>query len=390
MELFSGKEDCCGCSACMSICPSHAITMKNDDQGFWYPVIDEEKCVDCGCCKNVCPLNNREVTAKEFDLKVFAVKNRDDNIRRNSSSGGVFYELANEILQRGGVVYGADFGKDFQIFHLRGKNLEDVRRMQGSKYVQSNLEGIFDSVKKDLIADKKVLFTGCPCQVDGLRHYLKGCKQDGLVTCDLICHGVNSPRVWKDYLAYISQKRKILKIHFRDKPLGWHEFRMKIQMSGKEYLESPSYDFFFQAFSSAFILRDSCFSCKYASLHRKGDITMGDFWGIENVFPEMDDNKGVSQVLVNTPVGQECFLRISDRFIIKEVEIGDCMQPSLRNPVKRPINYNKFWEDYLNKGFVFICKKYLGGGIKGKMKRLIKSLLLNVGIWDHVNQLRQK
>ncbi|MCR2049083.1 Coenzyme F420 hydrogenase/dehydrogenase, beta subunit C-terminal domain [Acetatifactor muris] len=390
MELFREKEDCCGCSACMSICPVGAITMKSDAHGFEYPYIDEKKCIDCGRCRSVCPLNNQEGKGEKKDLKAFAVKNRDENIRRNSSSGGVFYELAKDIIQRGGTVYGACFDEDFQVLHLRGESLGDVCKMQGSKYVQSNLAGIFKSVKEDLMADKTVLFTGCPCQVDGLKQYLKDCKKDGLVTCDLICHGVNSPRVWKDYLAYISRKRKIQNIYFRDKLWGWHEFSMKIQMNQKEYLESPSYDFFFQAFFSSFILRNSCFSCKYANLYRKSDITIGDFWGIEHVFPEFDDDKGVSLVLVNTPEGQEYFSHISENVIVVETEIEDCMQPSLRNPVKRPNNYDKFWEDYLDRGFAFICKKYLGGGLKGKIRKLIKKALIKTGLWNQVKRLVHK
>lgn len=219
MEVYK-KEECYGCSACIHVCPVHAVDMQLDNNGFFYPEIDENKCVHCGACKGVCPLQNQKVTENNVLLEAHAVKNRDESVRNNSSSGGAFYALARCVLQKGGIVYGAVFDDEFRIVHVRGTNTEDIRRMQRAKYVQSDLKNIFELVKRDLLNDKDVLFTGCPCQIDGLKHYLRGCKQEKLISCDLICHGVNSPRVWMDYLSFIKKKDEILNINFRNKSKG--------------------------------------------------------------------------------------------------------------------------------------------------------------------------
>ena len=178
----------------------------------------------------------------------YAVRNLDESVRKSSSSGGVFYALAEYILQCGGVVYGAVFDEKFQVVHTRGVKTDDIRKMQGSRYVQSSTAGIFEAVEKDLSEGKKVLFTGCPCQIDGLKHYLGDCGQDGLYTCDLICHGVNSPKVWQDYLEYRTKKEPVREVRFRGKSEGWHNLVMEIRTDRMEYKESSTYDFFYQAF----------------------------------------------------------------------------------------------------------------------------------------------
>lgn len=384
MILFKKEEDCCGCSACASICPVNAITMIEDAKGFLYPEISGKKCVECGKCVQACPLKRRK-DSMEPDLQIaYAIKNKDEYIRINSSSGGFFYTLANYILESAGVVYGAVFDNEFQVMHMRGVDREKLQKMQGSKYLQSNMGNIFKSVKKDLIDGKMVLFTGCPCQIDGLKNYLINVRQDKLLTCDLICHGVNSPKFWKDYLDYIRKQENVISISFRDKSSGWRNPTLKVQMQQKNYMEIDTYDCFFQAFYSGNILRPSCFSCKYANLYRKADITMGDFWGIENVYPEMDDNKGVSLVIVNTRKGKKVFSEISDEFFVKSTEIEKCLQHCLRSPAIKPKQYEKFGEDYMNEGFLFVYKKYLSGGVKGIIKKRTRIMLEKAGIWKYI------
>lgn len=380
MELFKEEKDCFGCSACMNICQSKAITMKADKRGFLYPQVDTERCVGCNLCKNICPLRNYIERSITFEPLVFAAKNRDVNIRNNSSSGGVFYGLAEKILEYDGIVYGALFDDTFQVIHKRGKTIDDIYRMQGSKYVQSNLGSIFKSVEEDLLNQKKVLFIGCPCQIDGLKRYLKDGIQDNLVTCDLVCKGVNSPKIWRDYLTYITKGERILAISFRDKTLGWRRPSMNIQTNKRNYIESASYDYFFQAFYSSLILRKSCFFCQYSRLKREGDITIGDFWGIENIYPQMDDNRGISLVIVNSIKGQALFSQIESDFDIKKVNIKNCIQPSLESSEKYPKRYEEFWNDYFDKGFLYNCKKYFDGGLKGKIKKITKKGIIKIGI----------
>ena len=320
----------------------------------------------------------------------YAVRNLDESVRKSSSSGGVFYALAEYILQCGGVVYGAVFDEKFQVVHTRGVKTDDIRKMQGSRYVQSSTAGIFEAVEKDLSEGKKVLFTGCPCQIDGLKHYLGDCGQDGLYTCDLICHGVNSPKVWQDYLEYRTKKEPVREVRFRGKSEGWHNLVMEIRTDRMEYKESSTYDFFYQAFFGNYILRDSCYVCRYADLRRVGDLTIGDFWGIEHVCPQMDDNKGVSLVLLNTDKGRNVFSKLENSFLSKEVDIRDSLQPSLQYPSGCPEKYEEFWNSYFRKGFPFVCKKYLGGGSMDKAKRLLKQAMRKAGIWDYMEEIRRK
>ncbi len=298
----------------------------------------------------------------------------------------MFYELAKYMLECGGVVYGAVFNENFQVIHKRAINIKAVQKMQGSKYVQSNTSGIFEAVEKDLSEGKWVLFTGCPCQIDGLKYYLGNSGQERLITCDLICRGVSSPKVWQDYLSYLLDGKKIMEICFRDRSLGWRNTVMHIKTDRKDYVERSEYDYFYQAFGGHFILRDSCLQCRYANLERRGDLTIGDFWGIEKVYPQMDDELGVSLVLVNSTKGMEIFNETENALIVQKVQMEEVIQPALNSPAECPEKYDLFWKDYLNYGFPFICKEYLNGGVKGKIKKLLKKALIKMCIWDYVKR----
>ncbi len=358
MELFEKKEDCSGCAACVFVCKNHAIKMKVDKKGFAYPKIDIDKCTECLQCKKVCPSSSPAKEESSAVCSAYAVRNKNEAVRNASSSGGVFYGLAKYILKRGGVVYGAVLDEDFNVIHVRGADIRALRAMQGSKYVQSNMEGVYGAVKKDLCEKKMVLFTGCPCQIDGLKHYLGKCGQERLFTCDLICHGVNSQKVWQDYLKYMVKEEKITEIAFRDKAISWRNPVLRIQTNKKKYAESSEYDYFYQAFFSNLILRNSCYTCKYANLKRVGDMTIGDFWGVERVCPELDDDKGVSLVMINSVKGEMAFRNMKNMFYFKEVALESCMQPSLKNPMQRPERYKAFWKDYFCRGGDFhLCAK---------------------------------
>ena len=308
------------------------------------------------------------------------MRHKENVIRERSSSGGVFYALAEYTLKMGGTVYGAVFDEQCRVFHMRGSDLRDVRKMQGSKYVQSSTTGIFEAVKRDLEEGKRVLFTGCPCQTDALKRYLGSRNQEGLVTCDLVCLGVNSPKVWQDYLFFVSGSKKIRELQFRNKSAGWRNPLMCIRTESDFYRESTVYDYFYQAFYGHLILRDACFTCRYTNMERTGDITIGDFWGIEHVCPQMDDGKGTSLVLLNSLKGREVFQSIRDAFIIKKVQISDTIQPSLQKPAIYPEKYEDFWKDYLRYGFAYVCRKYLNGGIKGKIKKGIRKGLVKIHV----------
>lgn len=353
-ELIESKYNCCGCTACLAVCPINAISMIEDEEGFLYPKIEETLCINCHKCEKVCPLK----AGNHFHepLKILGAKNKNDVIRSNSSSGGVFSIVADYVQSQGGVVYGAAFDESYQVKHMRAKECGEWKKFCISKYVQSDMNNIFQLVKKDLIDGKMVLFSGTPCQVDGLKHSLNGVICDKLITCDIVCHGVPSPKIWKDYLNYLTNHtgKKIGSVSFRDKKCGgWHNSRLTIKDENNQILlsETQRENFFFQLFVCHYILRPSCHYCQYANFHRPGDFTFGDFWGIEKNFTQFDDDKGVSLVMVNTKKGVSILENIQDRMDCFLVNQKQCTQPNLEQPSKENPNRGEFWRWYRNYGF---------------------------------------
>lgn len=353
------KEKCCGCTACYSVCPVNAIKMKTDMEGFVYPEVDKEKCISCGKCKKICPELKERKDSKP--IKYYAVKNKVFDIRESSSSGGMFSIIAKYVINNNGVVYGACFDKDFNVFHKSARNEKECKKFKGSKYVQSDLKDVFREVKEYLLKDKIVLFTGTPCQISGIRSYLESVDTKKLITCDIVCHGVPSPRIWSEYLKFVSRRYKCIigKINFRDKKNGWHDSRLTIwDSNGKvRVTEKHNENYFSLLFFNHFILRPSCYKCKYSSLNRVGDITLGDYWGIDKHYPDFDDNKGVSLTIINNEKGLEVWNKIKDRVEFIEIKENECKQPNLERPSSLPINRSDFWKAYEKFGFEFAGKR---------------------------------
>lgn len=358
--LFNDKADCMGCSACFAACPKNAIEMKADSEGFLYPQIQEAKCIDCGKCERVCPLKNER--SERLPLCFLGAKHKDPQIRASSSSGGVFSLLAEGVQQAGGVIYGAAFDKSFSVKHMRAETEDAWHPFRTSKYVQSDMGNCFAQVEKDLQAGRKVLFTGTPCQVDGLKRYLGSEeKMTNLLTCDIICHGVPSPRVWKDWLESLKSQGKfaIGRINFRDKEnVGWHRSTVTIwDLEGKVRLkEGQTQALFFRLFFNHLILRPACHRCGYASFNRPGDITLGDFWGVEKQFPEFDDDKGVSLVMCNTQKGREQLSCIFQALELQSAEQAQCVQPNLEGPSTCYGDRAGFWREYDRFGLTHAAK----------------------------------
>lgn len=313
--LYQNKSDCCGCGACVNVCPRNAIKMVADECGFLYPKIDDDLCVGCRKCTTVCAFQN--INEENTPLSTYAAvsKNKEQSVK--SASGGIFASLAEDFINKGGVVFGASFDEDRGVLHQRVDKIENLYLLQGSKYVQSKIGSTYKEAKKLLTAGEKVLFSGTPCQVAGLRSYL-GKEYDGLLTVDIICHGVPSEKIFQSYLHFIEDKYKgkLTYFTFRDKNIGWG-------INGKAIFETPSgkkknvtlwqsgssYLFYF---IKGWIYRENCYQCKYAGAHRPGDITLGDYWGIEKQHPEYlngadgwDESNGISVVIANTLKGLE-------------------------------------------------------------------------------------
>lgn len=343
MIHITDKKNCCGCSACVQRCPKQCIRLEEDTEGFLYPQVDEETCIKCGLCEKVCPILNQ--ADKQSVLEVLAVKNPNDEERMNSSSGGVFLLLAREVINQGGVVFGAVYDESWEVHHVYAEKIEDVYPMMGSKYLQSKIGNSFKDAERFLKQGREVLFVGSPCQIAGLRTYLRNKQYSNLLAVDFLCHGVPSPGVWRRYLAetyggYDAKEQSRLQatagknsvllsslnatspigdIKFRDKrESGWKKFRFVVRqksaskadqntvLSSDIHYDNP----FMRGFLSDIYLRPSCYECKCKNGVNHSDMTIADFWGINQIAPEFDDDKGVGLVLLNTKKGEEYFSRL--------------------------------------------------------------------------------
>lgn len=351
IKLYENKSQCCGCSACYSICPVNAIVMEYDEEGFCYPRIEEAKCIKCKKCESVCPPKKERICVEPKNI--YASKNKDESVRAKSSSGGLFSLLAEYVEKENGVIYGAAYDDDFNVKHMRAQTLDEWKKFCVSKYVASDIVDIYEQVKYDLQAGKKVLFSGTPCQVDGLKRYIQMTKTSpcDLITCDIVCHGTPSPKIWSEYLALISRcySTQIGHISFRNKKeVGWHNSTLTIWDTNRNILlsEGQVKNFYFQLFFCHEILRPHCHKCEYANYYRPGDITLGDYWGIEKEYPMFDDDKGVSLVMINTVKGIEIWDKIKEKVDFIEVSKEQCRQPNLEKPSELWDNRKEFWKSY--------------------------------------------
>lgn len=360
------KEDCCGCSACVHICPKHSISFKEDSEGFLYPHVDLKTCVDCGLCEKVCPVLNQN--DERLPLQTFAAKHRDDEVRMKSSSGGVFTLLAEQIIDAGGVVFGARFNDKWEVIHDFTDTKEGLAPFRGSKYVQSNIGESYKQVADFLKEGRKVLFTGTPCQVAGLKKYLRK-DYDNLLTVDFICHGVPSPMVWRKYLdeeinrqCPNGSKAFLTGVNFRDKCTGWKTFSFvlnfnRVTQEGMREITISSIakdNAYMDAFISNMSLRPSCHACPAKSGVSGADITIGDFWGSEIEAADFDDEIGVSLFLINNhrvqkslntnmflkEIGYEQVLRMNSAIIVA------CSAHPLRNVFMRTIRVLGFRKSF--------------------------------------------
>lgn len=318
MIEIQDKHKCVGCRACEQICPKNCIRMKPDDEGFIYPYVDLNLCIDCHACEKVCPVINKGDAS--IPLEAYGCKNHDKNIQLSSSSGGVFTAIVSRVLQDGGIVCGAIYDDNLVVIHSSTESLDDLDNFRRSKYVQSDTRDTYSTIKKLLNENRRVLFCGTPCQVRGLLLFLRK-KYENLTTLDFVCHGVPSPKVWTDYLSGLTEAIaavKILNVNFRSKAAGgWHKYTIEteyLREDGKRKIlrQKPGDNIYYQLFIQNISLRPSCYKCPAKGFSSGSDLTMSDFWGVERMCPEQDDNNGVSLLTVNTENG---------RRIVRDLEI---------------------------------------------------------------------
>lgn len=382
MIQITRKEDCIGCRGCVQTCPKQCISFNEDIQGFCYPKVDLGKCIHCNLCEKVCPVINQN-TSKE-PITVYAAENNNRDIKAHSSSGGIFYALAEEIIAQRGVVFGARFNDKWEVEHGYSEDIEGVKAFQTSKYVQSHIGNSFCEVKTFLDSGRKVMFTGTPCQIAGLKLFLREDYPEQLFTVDIVCHGVPSPGIWREYLNYVKTEYKkniinpkfpkvnfpiITSINFRDKRLGWNKYGVSICVAddnlnqnsvnseiksvenNEEILFEPfSQNLYMQGFLKNFYLRPSCYQCPTKQLKSHSDITLADFWGVQRSYPDFYKATGVSLVLINTSLGEQILKKCSCEKNKVDYSIVKKSNPAINKSSDKPDLYDYFWENYFSNG----------------------------------------
>lgn len=408
------KYNCCGCAACVQLCPKQCISFDEDMHGFRYPLVNEENCIECGICEKVCPVINQFEPRRPLD--VYAAVNSNDEIRLASSSGGIFTMLAEYVLSVGGVVFGARFDENWEVMHDYTETPEALVAYRGSKYVQSRVGNTYVQAKKFLNEGRKVLYTGTSCQIAGLKKFLHR-EYDNLISVDVVCHGVPSPLVWRTYLDYIlkgsqtvngenetvssvTDRPKITGISFRDKSTGWKNYRMLIHGKSltktdedlalssdnghteKVLLHEPhEQNLFMQVFLKDLCLRPSCSKCPSKSGRSGSDLTIADYWGIADHHPCLDDDKGTSLILVNSLAGEDILLKLNCNMATTTYEEALMGNPSLERSVSESKFVRIFWNGFNKYGFEYVPRilKRMRAGIlargMNKIKRILKKLL---------------
>lgn len=365
MPVLKTGNECCGCTACAAVCPKDAIRMVPDSMGFKYPEVNYDKCVECGLCEKTCSFTDDYKTPENFSQPIpYGARLKSIEQLMKSRSGGAFVAFSDWILDKGGVIYGCGYNGHFNVAHKRATDATERDQFRGSKYVQSDLNGIFRNVKEDLKQGRWVLFSGTPCQTSGLTSYIPDKLKDRLVTVDIVCHGVPSPYIWSNYLSYIEKKEKkeVTAVDFRDKKrFGWKSqqetLTLRDPLNGAE--EDKSFTIYTYLFHQDIMLRPSCGDCKFCNLRRPSDLTLADFWGWEKTDKTINkDDRGISLVFANTPKGERIFEETKYLFNIIRPKLSDCMQSHLKLPTPLNPKSVSFKNDFEKKGFRYVLNKY--------------------------------
>ena len=376
ITVYESKDSCCGCGACSNACPKECIIMKADTEGFLYPQIDKSKCVNSGKCRKVCPFLGKK-NEPAVQISYAAISNNDAD-RQKSSSGGVFALFAKTIIKDSGVVVGTRMSQDFKTAEVIAiEDVNELEELMRSKYVQSNTRKIYQVVKRYLDANRKVLFTGTPCQVTGLKNYL-GKDYNELFCVEIICHGVPSPKLWKKYVEHMEVRYNahMTRVNFRCKDKSWREFGINETYGDKAYFALKEADPYMQMFLKNYSLRESCYSCKIKG-HSDADITVGDFWGIEDCLPNMNDGKGTSLIIVKTKKGNILLEQIKGLCNLEKCDYFKAIRKNSAevHSVPKPQCRDEFFADMNQMSFHRLTKKYIEPRLVQRIKQVAKKIL---------------
>lgn len=393
IDLFD-KKDCCGCYACMLICGKHAITMRMDDEGFEYPVINEQQCVECGLCEKICPIINSEKEHCNNEQKGFLLQLRDNLIRKQSTSGGAFTSIATWVINRGGVVFGAALDTEsFEVHHKYTDTVEGLEQFRISKYVQSHVDDCFIQVKQFLKEDKWVCFSGTPCQIEGLYHFLRKSVYEKLVLVDVVCYGIPSPGVFKAYMQWKQQKigGKFKKVLFREKILSYNytSFSIYNEDSEKDYHKGVEREQFMRSFFSNINVRPSCYDCKFKKQYRVSDFTIWDCYDVK-AFSRNFDDKGTNRVLVHTKKGERILNDVKPLVRVEQYDDIQCFIADETAMVKSvPMNPQRelFFEDYTKLSMEVLMQKWFPTTWKVRLNSFLRMTAFRLGVYNDAKRI---
>lgn len=389
------KSDCCGCTACAAVCPRDAIEMAEDSEGFRYPRVDPEKCIDCGLCRKVCPiLNNQKEEKHKQDG--YIVNNKDNEVRKESTSGGAFSAIADYVISRGGCVFGAAFGKDFTVTHQCAETREELSKFRNSKYVQSSPEDSFRKVKELLESGRMVCYSGTPCQIEGLRSFL-GKEYENLVLVDVVCRAVPSPKLFRTYLNYIKETKlngeDVGRVIFRDKSrYGYKYTLMTVAGQNTLYQEGIDTDPYLRAFFSGLAIRPSCENCRFKKQYRPGDFTLWDCFNTEDYDKQMDDNIGTTKILVQSDKGRRIFgeirnsvqcLKVDNEVLVRGAR--EMVKSTKTNPAR-----TAFFEDFNAMDYEELNRKYFPTTPRVRLEKFTRRKLVNLKSYKAIKKAAKK
>ena len=357
--MSSHDTECCGCASCYDACPKHCISMMPDNDGFLYPIVDLSACVDCGQCDKVCPI--RHPYMEEKPITTLAVINRDETIRLQSSSGGFFHALAELVIQKSGVVFGARFDERWNVRIDCADTIEGIEKFMGAKYVQADLNEAYGKVKRYLHDDRWVLFTGLPCQVSGLNHFLSH-DYDKLITAECVCHSVPSPKVWNGYVEAIAKGRNVTNVNFRNKGTGWRHYAYQMVVdfeNGQSFKALSSSNLYMKGLIQNLTTRPSCSECIAKNGRSHADFSMGDYWGAWDLQHEMDDDKGTSIVVVHTQKALDIIPKLKVKAEPADLEKAKKYNLGLTEPTPLHKNYRRFFRSLERMPMDRLLSKYL-------------------------------
>lgn len=388
MINIADKTKCAGCAACYSVCPKNCISMIEDEEGFLYPVLDTEKCIHCDACGRVCPL--KEDNNKKYGIiSSYIIQNKNEDILRQSTSGGGFTPIAEYILKREGVVFGVEMDKNFFVKHVKITNDEELALFRNSKYVQSYVGDTFKEAKRELDKGKLVCFSGTPCQIQGLKNYLRE-DYENLVTVDVVCRGVPSPGIWSKYNNHLKSKGKIKEIVFRDKELGYQYSTMKVEYeNGKTERNGIESDQWLRMFFSGMILRPSCTKCNFRSINRCSDFTIWDCFNVSDLTKELDETKGATRMLIHTQKGLELFYAVCNSFNVTDTSV-EMISSGISTTVIENKRKDEFINDYHEMDMESLLNKWFPMSFKVLLMKNVRLTMNRFGIDRIAKKLKRR